>query len=143
MRSSRMPNPAKFGILITSVVETPTDSTRRRSKRCVVFLCLKSVSTGGHGGPPLKAQQHQVLQNLSSRSAVECRAGGPLAGLVSFRILQASSHSAAGRAGTIHDGNILRHLPNTFHPPSGMVDPHDDQAIPPSPAEPKGQRDFT
>jgi len=78
----------------------------------------------------------------AQRSAVECGAGGPLAGLDSFRILQASTHSAAGRAGTIDDGNILRHLPNTFHPPSGMVDPHDHKATQPSPAEPTGQRDF-
>ena len=31
--------------------------------------------------------------------------GGPLAGLVSFQILQASSHSAADRAGTVVDGH--------------------------------------
>ena len=142
MRSSRMPNPAEFGSLTTSAVETPTDSTRRRSKRCVVFLCLKSVSTGGHGGPPLKAQQHQVLQNLSSRSAVECRAGGPLAGLVSFRILQASTYSAAGRAGTIHDGNIRARNPKQLPHPSGMVDPLGHKAIPPSSAEPIGHQNF-
>jgi hypothetical protein len=73
---------------------------------------------------------------------VECRAGGPLAGLVSFRTLQARTHSAAGRAGTIHDGNNHGHVPTSLHPPSGMVDPHEHKAIPPGPAEPTGQRDF-
>jgi hypothetical protein len=48
---------------------------------------------------------------LTSRCAVECGVGGPLAGLVSYRILQASTHSAAGRAGTILDANIRRRNP--------------------------------
>ena len=57
---SRMPNPALFGNLITSAGETLTGSAKRRSKRCVVFLCLaasvniKPQTTGGHGGPPLR-----------------------------------------------------------------------------------------
>ena len=78
----------------------------------------------------------------TSRCAVECGVGGPLAGLVSYRILQASTHSAAGRAGTILDGNIRNRNPNSLHPPSGMVDPLSERTIPPSLAEPKGQRDF-
>ena len=51
--------PAPFGNLITSAVETPTESAKRRSKRCVVFLCLGSSlnvilqSTGRHRGLPL------------------------------------------------------------------------------------------
>ena len=49
--------------------------------------------------------------HLTTRCAVECGVGGPLAGLVSYRILQASTHSAAGRAGTILDGNIRRRNP--------------------------------
>jgi len=105
------------------------------------FLCLKSVSTGEHSGPHHQAPQHWST-NLSARSAVECGAGGPLAGLVSFRILQARIHSAAGRAGTIHDGNIRRHVSKSLHPPSGMVDPHDHNPIPPSPAEPIGYQNF-
>ena len=73
---------------------------------------------------------------------MECGVGGPLAQLVSYRILQASTHSAADRAGTIHDGNIRRSNPKSLHPPSGMVDPLGHQTVPPSPAEPRGQRDF-
>jgi len=68
--------------------------------------------------------------------------GGPLAGLVSFQILQTSTHSAAGRAGTVLDGNIRGGDPKQSHPPSGMVDPLGHQMVPPSPAEPRGQRDF-
>jgi hypothetical protein len=83
-----------------------------------------------------------VRNYLTSRCAVECGVGGPLAGLVSFRILQASTHSAAGRAGTILDGNIRNRNPNLLHPPSGMVDPLGHQTVRPSPAEPRGQRDF-
>jgi hypothetical protein len=105
-------------------------------------LCLDSVSLRGHDGRHYKAKRQQVLRNLSSRSAVECGAGGPLAGLISLQILQASTHSAAVRAGTIDDGNILRHLPNTFHQPSGMVDPHDHNPTPPSSAELLGHQNF-
>ena len=93
-------------------------------------------------GVCVASPSHSRRKSWISRCAVECGVGGPLAGLVSYRILQASTYSAAGRAGTIDDGNILRHLPNTFHPPSGMVDPHNHNPIPPSPAEPTGQRNF-
>ena len=47
-----MPNPAPFGTVIASAVETLTDSTKRRSKRCVVFLCLATfvnLNTEKHG----------------------------------------------------------------------------------------------
>ena len=56
----RMPNPAPFGILTTSAVETLTDTAKRRSKRCVVFLCLaasvniKPQTAGRHRGQPLR-----------------------------------------------------------------------------------------
>jgi hypothetical protein len=80
--------------------------------------------------------------HVTTRCAVECGVGGPLAGLASFQLLQASTHSAAGRAGTIQDGNLLTRVSNSLHSPSGMVDPLGRQTLPPSPAEPKGQRDF-
>jgi hypothetical protein len=38
--------------------------------------------------------------------------------------------------------NIRRRVPNSLHLPSGMVDPRDHKAIPPSQAELKGQRNF-
>ena len=82
------------------------------------------------------------VTSVTSRCAVECGVGGPLAGLVSYRILQASTHSAAGRAGTIHDRNIRRSNPKSLHPPSGMVDPLGHQTVRPSPAEPNGHQNF-
>ena len=60
----RVPNPAPFGILITSAVETPTDSTRRRSKRCVVFLCQKSASTGSE--KPFSATRGGMLSGRAA-----------------------------------------------------------------------------
>ena len=44
--------------------------------------------------------------SVTSRCAVECGAGGPQAGQISYRGLQASSHSAADRAGTVLDGQF-------------------------------------
>jgi hypothetical protein len=73
---------------------------------------------------------------------VEYGAGGPLDGLVSFRILQASTHSAASRAGTVHDGNILTCVSKSLHLPSGMVDPLSRRTVPKSPAEPIGHQNF-
>jgi hypothetical protein len=93
-------------------------------------------------GVCVASPSHSRRKSWISRCAVECGVGGPLAGLVSFRILQASTHSAAGRAGTILDGNIRNRNPNSLHPPSGMVDPLGHQTVRPSPAEPRGQRDF-
>ena len=38
--AARMQNSAPFGILITSAFETVVDKAKRRSRGCVVFLCL-------------------------------------------------------------------------------------------------------
>ena len=59
-----MPNPAQFGILITSAVETLTDSPRRRSKRCVVFLCQESVSMESE--KPFSAQRGGMLSGRAA-----------------------------------------------------------------------------
>ena len=75
--------------------------------------------------------------NLSTRRVVECRAGGPLAGLSTDQILQVSTHSAAIRAGTIHDGQF--HHGKSI-PKAGMVDPLSQRTAPPSLAEPAGYR---
>ena len=45
------------------------------------------------------------VTSVTSRCAVECGVGGPQAGHSTFRWLQASPNSAAGRAGTVHDGH--------------------------------------
>ena len=71
---------------------------------------------------------------------MECRAGGPLAGLSSVQILQVSTHLAAIRAGTIHDGQFQHRESIQRYLPSGMVDPHSERAAPTSTAEPVGQR---
>ena len=55
-------------------------------------------------GVCVASPSHSRRKSWISRCAVECGVGGPLAGLVSYRILQASTYSAAGRAGTIDDG---------------------------------------
>ncbi len=77
---------------------------------------------------------------LTARRAVECRAFGPLAGLSSVQILQVSTHLAAIRAGTIHDGQFQHRESIQRYLPSGMVDPHSERAAPTSTAEPVGQR---
>ena len=53
--------------------------------------------------------------NVATRCAVECGAGGPLAGLVSYQVLKASSHSAATRAGTVHDGQFRHRKQDPTH----------------------------
>ena len=44
--TARMQNPAPFGNLITSAVETVVDKAKRRSRGCVVFLCLGTFQNG-------------------------------------------------------------------------------------------------
>jgi hypothetical protein len=53
--------------------------------------------------------------NVTTRCPVECGAGGPLAGLASFQILQARTHSAATRAGTVHDGQFRHRKQDPTH----------------------------
>ena len=64
----------------------------------------------------------------------------PLAGLSTDQILQTTMHSAAIRAGTIHDGQVHCGVPIVDELPSGMVDPHGQRAVPVSPAELAGYR---
>ena len=65
---------------------------------------------------------------------------GPLAGLFSDQTLNASVHSAAIRAGTVHDGHIQNAEWISSRPPSWMVDPLCRQSLPPSLAERESQR---
>ena len=65
---------------------------------------------------------------------------GPLAGLFSDQTLNASVHSAAVRAGTVHDGHIQNAESISSRPPSWMVDPLCQQSLPPSLAERESQR---
>jgi hypothetical protein len=65
---------------------------------------------------------------------------GPLAGLISDQTLNASVHSAAIRAGTVHDGHIQNAESISSRPPSWMVDPLCQQSLPPSLAERESQR---
>ena len=83
---------------------------------------------------------YPIQTNLSTRRAVECRAGGPLAGLSTDQTLQVSTHSAAIRSGTIHDGQFHHGMSIPKDLPSGMVDPLSQRTVPTSPAEPAGYR---
>ena len=65
---------------------------------------------------------------------------GPLAGLFSDQTLNASVHSVAIRAGTVHDGHIQNAESISSRPPSWMVDPLCQQSLPPSLAERESQR---
>ena len=120
----------------------------------MMFTCA-----GGHCGPPLRRgfvsmratwdtqtdlthSPNPTRPNVATRCAVECGAGGPLAGLASYQILKASSHLAAGRAGTIQDGQFHDCIPRCKEPPSRMVDPLSQQTIPPSLAEPNTRQNF-
>ena len=44
--AARMQNSAPFGNLITSAVGTVVDKAKRRSRGCVVFLCLGAFQNG-------------------------------------------------------------------------------------------------
>ena len=99
-----MPNPAQFGNLITSAVETPTDCTRRRSKRCVVFLCL---AVNGHSGPPLYGDAIPTSASaLDIDKPINAQRGGMLSGRAASRIGQlsdtASQHTSGGWQGGHH-----------------------------------------
>jgi hypothetical protein len=54
-----MQNPAQFGNLLTSAVETTLITAKRRCKACVVFLCLVDVVNAairdGCAGYPVSA----------------------------------------------------------------------------------------
>ena len=60
---------------------------------------------------------NHFVTSVTSRCAVECGVGGPQAGHSTFRWLQASQNSAAGRAGTVHDGHhqLDNHIPKSRH----------------------------
>ena len=85
---------------------------------------------------------NHFVTSVTSRCAVECGVGGPQAGHSTDRWLQVRMHSAAGRAGTVHDGHFQHRKPQSKEPPSGMVDPHRQQTLPPSPAEPNIKQEF-
>ena len=95
-----------------------TNATHPPGKRIIhINKCQDRIDTRGRIRRTAPTQRFVIRPStikhlrLTSRRRVECGAGGPLAGLVSYRILQASTHSAAGRAGTIVDGNIRRRNP--------------------------------
>ena len=64
----------------------------------------------------------------------------PLAGLSTDQILQVSTHSAAIRAGTIHDGQFHQGKSIPKDLASGMVDPLSRRMVTASLAEPNGDR---
>jgi hypothetical protein len=120
----------------------------------------QSIRAGGHGGPPLRGgfvsindhigavtdsafhPSQSARTSATARCRVECRAGVPGAGHFSLRGMQASSYSAADRAGTIPDGQFRRRKTDSEKPPSRMVDPLSQQTVPTSPAEPTTQQEF-
>jgi hypothetical protein len=110
-----MQNSAPFGNLITSAVETVVDKAKRRSRRCVVFFVSGDIPA--HADTTIHKPTIKHL-HLTTRRRVECGADVPGAGHFSRRGLQASGHSASGRAGTVIDGQnqqIVTQYPRRDH----------------------------
>ena len=111
---------------------------RKRNTKVVQALANLNARASTAAGPyaeVLLQGPRLVSTSPIARSAVECGAGGPLAGLSSDQILKTSDHSAAIRAGTVHDGQFQHSGSNQSYLPSGMVDPHSQRSLSKSLAE--------